>query len=127
MTVSSSPSVPGPCRPSATSGGPVADPAAPGAAADSVPAPDAPATSVPARATPVTRPLRPYVSELVLTAFTRHRRTGLRLGALTLLAGRSGSGKSSALRAYEALARLAGGAELGEVFREPEALVPEGA
>ncbi|WP_343998094.1 ATP-binding protein [Streptomyces thermocarboxydovorans] len=117
MTVSSSPSVPRSGRASVTSGGPVVDPAAPVPASASVPAP----------ATPVARPLRPYVSELVLTAFARHRRTEVRLGALTLLAGPSGSGKSSALRAYEALARLAGGAELGEVFREPGAWVPEGA
>jgi hypothetical protein len=33
-----------------------------------------------------------------------------------LLAGPSGSGKSSALEAYEALARLCGGADLTDVF-----------
>lgn len=44
---------------------------------------------------------------------------------MTLLAGSSGSGKSTALRAYEALARLGGGAGLGEVFPDPVACVPE--
>ncbi|MYS53995.1 ATP-binding protein, partial [Streptomyces sp. SID6013] len=37
----------------------------------------------------------------------------------------SGSGKTSALRAYDALARLGGGAELGAVFPDPGACVPE--
>ncbi|MEV8596931.1 ATP-binding protein [Streptomyces sp. NPDC052012] len=73
------------------------------------------------------RPLRPRITELVLSAFGRHRRAVLEFGACTLLAGGSGSGKSSALRAFEALARLGGGAELGEVFPEPAVWVPEGA
>lgn len=47
------------------------------------------------------------------------------MGPLTLLAGASGAGKTSALRAYEALARLGGGAELREVFVDPGAWVPE--
>ncbi|MFF0889283.1 ATP-binding protein [Streptomyces sp. NPDC003456] len=72
-------------------------------------------------------PDRPRVTELRLAAFAGHRRAVFRLGPLTLLAGPSGAGKSSALRAYEALARLGGGAELGEVFPDPAACVPEGA
>ncbi|GAA4943635.1 hypothetical protein GCM10023238_06950 [Streptomyces heliomycini] len=71
------------------------------------------------------RPRLPRVTELRLSAFAGHRGAGLPLGALTLLAGPSGSGKTTALRAYEALARLGGGAELGEAFPEPGACVPE--
>jgi energy-coupling factor transporter ATP-binding protein EcfA2 len=44
---------------------------------------------------------------------------------MTLFAGPSGSGKSGVLRAYEALARLAGGAVLGEAFPDPGGCVPE--
>jgi energy-coupling factor transporter ATP-binding protein EcfA2 len=62
---------------------------------------------------------------LRLSAFAGHRRAVLPLGALTLFAGPSGSGKTSALRAYEALARLGGGAALGEAFPDPAACVPE--
>lgn len=47
------------------------------------------------------------------------------MGPLTLLAGRSGSGKTTALRAYEALARLGGGAHLDEAFPDPRSCVPE--
>ncbi|WP_151477508.1 AAA family ATPase [Streptomyces albicerus] len=71
------------------------------------------------------RPDRPSVTELRLAAFAAHRRAGFPLGPLSLFAGPSGSGKSSALRAYEALARLGGGAELAEVFPDPVACVPE--
>nr|WP_251692643.1 ATP-binding protein [Streptomyces sp. CHD11] len=67
----------------------------------------------------------PRVTELLLSAFAGHRGVTLPFGALTLIAGPSGSGKTSALRAYEALARLGGGAELGEAFPEPGACVPE--
>ena len=70
-------------------------------------------------------PNRPRVTELRLSAFARHRGARLPLGALTLLAGPSGCGKTSALRAYEALARLGGGADLHEVFPDPVACVPE--
>ncbi|WP_245235183.1 AAA family ATPase [Streptomyces violaceorubidus] len=70
-------------------------------------------------------PGRPSVTQLRLSAFAGHRRAVLRLGPLTVLAGPSGSGKSSALRAYDALARLGGGAELGAVFPDPVACVPE--
>jgi hypothetical protein len=73
----------------------------------------------------VPSPGRPSVTELRLSAFAGHRRAGIPLGPLTFLAGHSGSGKSTALRAYEALARLGGGAELGEVFPDPVACVPE--
>ncbi|MFI8190126.1 ATP-binding protein [Streptomyces sp. NPDC085946] len=72
-----------------------------------------------------THPDRPRLTELRLSAFAGHRRAVLPLGPLTLLAGPSGSGKTGALRAYEALARLGGGAELGEVFPDPAACVPE--
>src|SRR5690606_31627401 len=43
----------------------------------------------------------------------------------TFLAGPGGGGKSTALRAYEALARLGGGARLDDAFPEPGAFVPE--
>ncbi|MGW2613392.1 ATP-binding protein [Streptomyces sp. NPDC001500] len=82
------------------------------------------------RATPASAParyVRPCVTELRLSAFAGHRRARFPLGAVTLFAGPSGSGKSSALRAYEALARLGGGALLGEVFPDPVACVPQGA
>ncbi|WP_129311712.1 ATP-binding protein [Streptomyces sp. L2] len=69
--------------------------------------------------------VRPRLTELRLSAFAGHRRTGLPLGPVTLIAGLSGSGKSSALAAYEALARLGGGTPLGEVFPDPLACVPE--
>ncbi|MFJ8539367.1 ATP-binding protein [Streptomyces sp. NPDC093591] len=68
---------------------------------------------------------RPRVTELRLSAFAGHRRTSLALGAFTLFAGPSGCGKTTALRAYEALARLGGGAGVGEVFADPVACVPE--
>ncbi|MDT0395131.1 ABC transporter ATP-binding protein [Streptomyces edwardsiae] len=71
------------------------------------------------------RPTLPRVTELRLSAFATHRAARLPLGPLTLLTGPSGSGKTRALRAYEALARLGGGAELGEAFPEPGACVPE--
>ncbi|OAH12808.1 AAA family ATPase [Streptomyces jeddahensis] len=76
-------------------------------------------------AAPATRPDRPSITELRLSAFASHRRAVFPLGPLTFFAGPSGTGKSSALRAYEALARLAGGAELSEVFPDPVACVPE--
>ncbi|MFD7703785.1 ATP-binding protein [Streptomyces caelestis] len=86
--------------------------------------PPRPATA-PSPAPPGGRPRLPRVTELRLSAFAGHRGAGLPLGALTLLTGPSGSGKTTALRAYEALARLGGGAELGEAFPEPGACVPE--
>ncbi|MGW7725855.1 AAA family ATPase [Streptomyces canus] len=71
------------------------------------------------------RPDRPCLTELRLSAYAVHRRAGLPLAPLTLIAGPSGSGKTSALRAYEALARLGGGASLGEVFPNPLSYVPD--
>lgn len=69
--------------------------------------------------------IRPCVTELRLSAFAGHRRAGFALGPVTLLAGPSGSGKTTALRAYEALARLAGGAAVDEVFLDAGACVPD--
>ncbi|MFH8932639.1 ATP-binding protein [Streptomyces griseosporeus] len=68
---------------------------------------------------------RPRLAELRLSAFAGHRGSRLPLGEFTLLAGPSGGGKTTALRAYEALARLAAGSELGEVFPDPVSLVPD--
>ncbi|MFJ5772687.1 ATP-binding protein [Streptomyces sp. NPDC093094] len=68
---------------------------------------------------------RPRLTELRLSAFAGHRGAGFPLGAVTLFAGPSGCGKTTALRAYEALARLAGGAVLHEVFPDPASCVPE--
>ncbi|MCX4642545.1 AAA family ATPase [Streptomyces sp. NBC_01446] len=68
---------------------------------------------------------RPTLTELRLSAFAAHRGAGFPLGPLTLFAGPSGSGKSSALKAYEGLARLGGGAALDEVFPDPSAYVPD--
>ncbi|WFB06976.1 ATP-binding protein [Streptomyces sp. LX-29] len=68
--------------------------------------------------------LRPVVTELRLSAFKTHSRAAFPLGPLTLFTGPSGSGKSGVLEAYAALARLAGGESLDEVFRDPEGCVP---
>ncbi|MCH0559817.1 AAA family ATPase [Streptomyces sp. MUM 16J] len=69
--------------------------------------------------------VRARVTELRLSAFAGHRRAGFPLGAVTLFVGPSGAGKSTALAAYEALGRLAGGAPLAAVFPDPVACVPE--
>ncbi|MEU1372477.1 ATP-binding protein [Streptomyces triculaminicus] len=69
------------------------------------------------------RPQRPAVTELRLSAFKSHRNAVFPLGPMTLFRGASGSGKSSALQAYAALARLAGGDSLEEAL----APVPGGA
>ncbi|MFE9678977.1 ATP-binding protein [Streptomyces sp. NPDC006259] len=87
--------------------------------------PDHQAASPRSLQAPPPRPSRPGLTELRLSAFARHRRAALPLGAVTLFAGPSGSGKTSALRAYEALARLAGGRSVAEVFPDPVACVPE--
>ncbi|MGW0767382.1 AAA family ATPase [Streptomyces sp. NPDC002676] len=71
--------------------------------------------------------VRARITELRLSAFAGHRRAGFPLGPVTLFAGPSGSGKTTALTAYEALARLGGGASLAEAFPDPVACVPEGA
>ncbi|MDV9201285.1 ATP-binding protein, partial [Streptomyces sp. Wh19] len=68
----------------------------------------------------------PVVTELRLSAFASHRGAAFPIGPVTLFGGPGGSGKSSALRAYEALARLGGGDPLDEVFPDPAACVPEG-
>ncbi|WP_405845074.1 ATP-binding protein [Streptomyces sp. NBC_01518] len=70
-------------------------------------------------------PDRPHLTELRLSAFATHRGAGFPLGSLTLFTGLSGCGKTSALRAYEALARLGAGSAVGEVFPDPVACVPE--
>ncbi|MFD7537816.1 AAA family ATPase [Streptomyces sp. NPDC059819] len=71
------------------------------------------------------RPDRPTVTELRLSAFRTHRGAAIPLGPLTLITGPSGSGKSSVLEAFEALARLGSGAALGQIFRDPAGCVPE--
>lgn len=68
---------------------------------------------------------RPTVTELRLSAFRAHRAVTLPLTSLTLIAGASGSGKSSVLQAYEALARLAAGDGLHRAFPDPAGCVPE--
>ncbi|WP_246144646.1 ATP-binding protein [Actinacidiphila oryziradicis] len=77
---------------------------------------------------------RPAVTELRLSAFKAHRGASFTFGPLTLLAGVSGTGKSSVLEALAALGRLAGGEELAEAFEESgtvrggvAACVPHGA
>ncbi len=69
------------------------------------------------------------MSELRLSAFKSHRNAVFALGPLTLFRGPSGSGKSSALQAYGALARLAGGDTLDEALAAvdggPAACVPQ--
>ncbi|MDK1476641.1 ATP-binding protein [Streptomyces sp. 549] len=59
---------------------------------------------------------RPAVTELRLSAFRGLCGTRLPLGPLTLLSGPSGSGKSTVLEAHTALARLAAGDTVHEVF-----------
>ncbi|RII17787.1 hypothetical protein DSC45_12865 [Streptomyces sp. YIM 130001] len=73
------------------------------------------------------RPAGPALSELRLSAFASHRGTVLALGPCTLVCGPSGSGKTTALRAYEALAGLAAGGTLDEVFPDVDDCVPESA
>ncbi|MFJ3288323.1 ATP-binding protein [Streptomyces sp. NPDC086669] len=70
-------------------------------------------------------PPRPHVVELRLAAFAGHRRAVFPLGPCTFLVGPSGSGKTTALRAYGALAALAGGRTVEEAFPDPTACVPE--
>lgn len=68
---------------------------------------------------------RPAVTELRLSAFRSHRAAAFPLGPMTLFAGASGSGKSNALQAYEALALLGAGCDLAAAFPEPAECVPE--
>ncbi|MEU7036145.1 ATP-binding protein [Streptomyces sp. NPDC046237] len=82
----------------------------------------------PARTTGAARPAglaRPAVTELRLSAFAGHRAAVHPLGPVTLFTGASGSGKSTALRAYEALARLGAGEDLAAAFPDAAACVPE--
>ncbi|MFC5655878.1 ATP-binding protein [Streptomyces nogalater] len=69
--------------------------------------------------------IRSRITELRLSAFAGHRGAGFPLGPVTLLAGPSGTGKTTALAACAALARLGGGAPLAEAFPDPAACVPE--
>ena len=80
---------------------------------------------------------RPIVTELRLSAFKSHRGATFVLDPITLLAGASGTGKSSVLEGLAVLGRLASGVELSEVFTAhrarsvvrggAEACVPQGA
>jgi hypothetical protein len=80
---------------------------------------------------------RPIVTELRLSAFKSHRGATFALDPITLLAGASGTGKSSVLEGLAVLGRLASGADLREVFTATrgrsvvrggaEACVPQGA
>ncbi|MFC9293509.1 ATP-binding protein [Streptomyces sp. NPDC057011] len=110
-------------------------PAAPETAGLRPPGPSPAASAVPAQAGPG-RPAdsagparrtrhRPVVTELRLSAFGPHRGAAFRLGEVTLFAGPSGSGKSQALAAYEALAVLGSGATLERAFPDPGLRVPE--
>ncbi|MFF3677108.1 ATP-binding protein [Streptomyces sp. NPDC002120] len=74
---------------------------------------------------PAQRHPRPVVTELRLSAFGPHRSAAFPLGPVTLFAGPSGSGKSQALAAYEALAGLGSGATLEEAFPDPRARIPD--
>lgn len=111
--------------PHAASDGPPVGDASPTVPAQGPPA--GPPAKEPSTASAAARHVRPCVTELRLSAFAGHRRARYPLGAVTLFVGASGSGKSSALGAYEALARLGGGARLAEVFADPAACVPQGA
>ncbi|MFD6970211.1 ATP-binding protein [Streptomyces sp. NPDC059949] len=68
---------------------------------------------------------RPVLTELRLSAFGPHRAAVFPLEPVTLFAGPSGSGKSQALAAYEALAALGSGATLEEAFPDPRARIPD--
>jgi energy-coupling factor transporter ATP-binding protein EcfA2 len=69
---------------------------------------------------------RPIVTELRLSAFKSHRGASFALGPLTVLAGPSGTGKSSVLEALAVLGRLAGGEELDEVLAAEAGVVRGG-
>ncbi|MFD9355458.1 ATP-binding protein [Streptomyces sp. NPDC060031] len=68
---------------------------------------------------------RPAVTRLRLSAYASHRAAVFPLGPVTLFAGPSGSGKSQALEAYEALAVLGSGATVEQVFPDARALIPD--
>ncbi|MGW7436230.1 ATP-binding protein [Streptomyces sp. NPDC054849] len=106
-------------------------------AEETVDAGSADAPSVPAQAGPggSVRPVepaqqqqphrRPVLTELRLSAFGSHRSAAFPLAPVTLFAGPSGSGKSQALAAYEALAALGSGATLEEAFPDAGARIPD--
>ncbi|MEW1551144.1 AAA family ATPase [Streptomyces tsukubensis] len=114
-SASASASASGPGKSPSRSAGPGSAPHGGHAAPAAVAAPSPPAATA----------VRPTVTEVRLSAFRTHRSAVFRLAPLTLIAGASGSGKTSVLQAYEALGGLAGGAPLGEVFADPESCVPE--
>ncbi|WP_326587424.1 ATP-binding protein [Streptomyces sp. NBC_01294] len=105
-------------------GAPTASAAAASAAPASAVRADAAADAAaePARQQPHRRPV---LTELRLSAFGPHRAAAFPLGPVTLFAGPSGSGKSQALAAYEALAALGSGATLEEAFPDPRARIPD--
>ena len=70
---------------------------------------------------------RPCVTELRLSAYRSHRGAAFPLAPVTVFAGPSGSGKSGALEAFDALMRLCGGDALDDVFPDPSSCVPESA
>lgn len=70
---------------------------------------------------------RPCVTELRLSAYRSHRAAAFPLAPVTVFAGPSGSGKSGALEAFDALVRLCGGDSLEAVFPDPSSRVPESA
>ncbi|MFV0127278.1 AAA family ATPase [Streptomyces sp. HMX112] len=85
-------------------------------------------TSLPAArpvAPPAERPVRPVLTELRLSAFKSHRGAVFPIAPVTLFTGASGSGKSSALQGYEALALLAAGAPLLNAFPDAAGCVPD--
>ena len=59
---------------------------------------------------------RPVLTELRLSAYKSHRGGRFPLGPVTVLAGGSGSGKSSVLEVLGVLAGLAAGGTLDEVL-----------
>ncbi|MEU5835730.1 ATP-binding protein [Streptomyces diacarni] len=84
------------------------------------------------RAVPDTRAVRaPVVTALHLSAFRTLRARTVPLEPLTVVTGPGGSGRTSVLQGYEALARLAAGAALDDVFTagrgEPSPYVPQAA
>ncbi|WP_405528465.1 ATP-binding protein [Streptomyces avidinii] len=107
---------PAPGGPPSAPTGPGADPVVPGQAGP---------RGAGRPAGPAQRYPRPAVTELRLSAFGPHRSAVFPLGPLTLFAGPSGSGKSQALEAYEALAGLASGAMLEEAFPDACARIPD--
>ncbi|MFF9870248.1 AAA family ATPase [Streptomyces sp. NPDC013953] len=111
----------------AASGRPVVPAAVPAAPTRPAAPGGSPATARPPAAVgPAVTP-RPALTALRLSAFKAHRGAVLPLGPVTLFAGPSGSGKSSALQAYEALALLGAGGPLRSAFPDPAGCVPEGA